>query len=73
MYQAPFPPGRECSTSQASEPAKREKVRTISPEDQEALEQAPFFDALCQMCDRWARLARRESERKWSESNRPVA
>lgn len=73
MYQAPFPPGSECSTSQEVEPATREKVRTISPEDQEALEQAPFFDALCQMYDRWARLARRESERKWPESNRPVA
>jgi len=74
MRQAPVPPARECSIPQASEPGgKREPVRTISPEDQEALEQAPFFDALCQMLDRWARLAQRESERKQLESNRPVA
>jgi hypothetical protein len=65
MRQAPVPPGRECSISEASEPGGKQKpVRTISPLEQEALEQAPFFDALCQMFDRWARLARRESERK---------
>lgn len=74
MREAPDTPGRECSISQASEPGGEQKPdRTISPEDQEALEQAPFFDALCQMFDRWARLAQRESERKQPESNRPVA
>ena len=74
MLQAPGPPGGECSVSQASEPGREQKpVRTISPKDQEALEQAPFFDALCQMFDRWARLAQRESEIKQPESNRPVA
>ena len=46
MYQAPFPPGRECSTSQASELGeKRDQYRIISPEVQASLEQAPFYEA----------------------------
>ena len=74
MHQAPVPPGGECSISQASKLGeKRRQVRTISPLEQEALAQAPFFDALCQMFDRWAHLAQRELERKEPESNRPVA
>jgi hypothetical protein len=74
MHQTPVPPGAKCSISQTSEPGGEQKpVRTISPEDQGALEQAPFFDALCQLFGRWARLAQRESERKRPESNRPVA
>ena len=74
MHQALIPPGRECSILKASEPGeKREPFRTINPEERKAIEQAPFFDALCQMFDRWARLAQRESERKQPESNRPVA
>ena len=74
MHQAPVPPGRECSISVASEPGEtRKPVRTINLQEQEALAQAPFFDALCQMFDRWARLAQRESERTQPASHRPVA
>jgi hypothetical protein len=45
MHQAPDTPGLECSTSQASEPGeKRERVRTISRNEQEALEHSPAFE-----------------------------
>ena len=63
MHQAPVPPGRECSIPQASEPAKREKVRTISPEDQEALEQAPFYEAFRELLYRAALRARARRDR----------
>ena len=66
MYQAPFPPGRECSTSQASEPGKKQdQFRTISPEEQTALEQAPYFDVFCAWLFRLAQAerARRETPR----------
>ncbi|HEU5376795.1 MAG TPA: hypothetical protein VFV38_15270 [Ktedonobacteraceae bacterium] len=63
MFQAPFPPGRECSTSQASElEEKREPFRIISPEVQAALEQAPFFDALCAWLNCLAQAARANRE-----------
>lgn len=62
MYQAPFPPGRECSTSEASELGeKRELARTISPQEQAALEQAPFFEAFCA----WLYTLAKEEFARW--------
>lgn len=66
MLQAPVPPGGECSISQASEPGGEQKpIRTISPEDQEALEQAAYFDAFCAWLYRLtqAERAKRETPR----------
>lgn len=58
MHQAPVPPGRECSISVASEPGeKHERVRPISFQEQEALEQAPFFDAFCALLYRLTQAA----------------
>ena len=64
MRQAPVPPGRECSTSQASEPEKRGMARIISLEEQESLEHAHFFDAFCAWLYRLAQeeRARRETD-----------
>ena len=58
MHQALIPPGGEFNMPQASEPReRREKVRTISLGEQEALEQAPFFDAFCAWLFRLAQTA----------------
>ncbi|HLV97216.1 MAG TPA: hypothetical protein VKT82_00945 [Ktedonobacterales bacterium] len=46
MRNTPVPPGAKCSISQASEPVEKgESECIISPQDQDALEQAPFFEA----------------------------
>lgn len=37
-------------------------VRAISLKDQQAIEHAPFFDALCQMLAKWAREASSEQK-----------
>ena len=63
MHQAPVPPGRECSITQASELAReREPFRTISPGEQEAVELAPFFETFRALLYRLARqeLAKQE-------------
>ena len=63
MHQAPVPPGRECSISVASEPeGKRKPVRIISQEEQEALEQAPYFAAFSSWLYRLAQVARAKRE-----------
>lgn len=63
MYQASFPPGWECSTSQEVEPREtRERVRTISQSEQEALEHAPSFGYFCAWLYRLAQAARAKRE-----------
>ncbi|HLV97290.1 MAG TPA: hypothetical protein VKT82_01315 [Ktedonobacterales bacterium] len=65
MHQTPVPPGQKCSITQASEPAKREEVRTISQEEQTVLEQAPNFATFCAWLYRLAQaeVAKRETPR----------
>ena len=47
MHQAPVTPVRECSILKASEPGKiSEQVRSISLQEQEEIQQKPFFDSL---------------------------
>lgn len=63
MRQTSVPPGRECSILQASEPGeKRERVRTISQSEQEALERSPSFGYFCAWLYRLAQAARAKRE-----------
>jgi hypothetical protein len=61
-------PGGECSTQQVGEPGeKRTQVRTISPEEQGAIEQAPFFPNFYAWLYRLAQAARAREEARLRE------